>query len=275
MKRVLILGGSGLIGKAVIARISRDPDFQVCATYFSNILLHDNVCCYKLDVGEPGSISSILNIVKPQIVVSCLRGDFKKQLSLHSIISEYLKQTSGILYYFSTTNVFDGDLSRAHYEDDAPVSQTDYGRFKIECEKTIKEILRENACILRIPQVWGKVSLRMVELNGPKEITLYPELFINTNTDNMIAKQLCYIINNGLRGAFHLAAEDLICHKEFYLRLIKNLGASPAVHDDYNEKGNFALLSKRSGEFPLELRFTNEDVINSITASFRENHEPV
>lgn len=275
MKRILILGGSGLIGKAVIARMSRDSEFQVSATYFSNKVLSDNVNCYKIDVGEPESISGILNVVKPQIVVSCLRGDFAKQLALHAIIAEYLKQNSGIMYYFSTTNVFDGDLSKPHYEDDVPVSQTEYGRFKIECENTIKDVLRENACILRIPQIWGKSSPRMKELKGSKEITLYPELFINTNTDDMAAKQLRYIIDNDLRGTFHLAAENAVRHKEFYLRLIKKLGVSPAVHDDYSEKGVFALLSNRSDEFPLELHFTNEAVINSITASLPGSHGPV
>ena len=158
------------------------------------------------------------------------------------------------MYFFSTTNVFDNDFSKPHYEDDVPNSRTDYGRYKIECEKSISEILNDNACILRIPQVFGKYSPRMIQLlkslNNNKAITVYPKLFLNVNTDVMIAKQLCYIIENKLSGIFHLVSENIDKYSNFYNELIMRLGFDNAeIEENLEEEGYFALLSRRTEEF--------------------------
>jgi dTDP-4-dehydrorhamnose reductase len=223
----------------------------------------------KLNIQDEYNISSILNTLKPQIIISCLRGDFNKQLILHVKTAEYLRENGGSLYFFSTTNVFDNDLSKPHYEDDLPNSHTDYGQYKIECEKKISEILHDNACILRIPQVWGKSSPRMKELlsslHSNKDIIVYPKFYCNTNTDVMIARQLCCIINNNLKGIFHLVPEDIINYKDFYKELMTGLGFRNAnIEENSEEEGYFALLSKRTNEFPEQLRFTNKSVIDYL-----------
>lgn len=269
MNKVLILGGSGLVGTAVINEMTKYNQFDVYSTYFQSPILLNQGKCFKLDIEEEDKINSILNILKPQIIISCLRGDFKKQLIVHIKIAEYLKENGGSLYFFSTTNVFDNDLSKPHYEDDLPNSHTDYGQYKIECEKKISEILHDNACILRIPQVWGKSSPRMKELlnslHSNKDIIVYPKFYCNTNTDVMIARQLCYIINNNLKGIFHLVSKDIINYRDFYKELITGLGFRNArIEENFEEEGYFALLSKRTNEFTEQLRLTNKSVINYL-----------
>jgi len=148
---------------------------------------------------KKGHFPFYVTTLKPQSVISCLRGDYNKQLILHTKIAEYLKETDGRLYFLSTTNVFDNDLSKPHYEDDLPNSCTDYGQYKIECEKKIIETLHDNACILRLPQVWGKDSPRMKHLlkslTNNEKIVVCPKLFFNTNTDIVIAKNgVCVVM---------------------------------------------------------------------------------
>lgn len=264
MKKVLVLGGSGLVGKAVINEISKNPEFQVYGTYYKNRAgLYPNRS-FAMDIEIPSNINRSLDIVKPDIIVSCLRGDFKHQLSMHIKAAEYLKKNNGRLYFCSTTNVFDNDMSRPHYENDMVNSFTEYGKYKIECEKRITEILQHNAIILRLPQVWGKNSPRLDQLYNNETVTVYPKLFCNMNTDVIIAKQLLYIIESNLKGIFHLAAEDVINHKDFYRELIKWLGYDVRLQESYDEEGYFALLSNRNEEFPDELRYKNESVINYL-----------
>lgn len=269
MFKILILGGSGLIGKAVRNEMNKYNQFDNYSTYFHNPIPSNEDRSFKLNMEDEDNISRILNTLKPHIIVSCLRGNFNKQLILHIKIAEYLKKNGGKLYFFSTANVFDNDLSRPHYEDDLPNSHTDYGQYKIECEKKIAEILADNVCILRIPQVFGKSSPRMKDLlqslHNNKEIVVYPNFFYNTNTDVMIAMQLCYIINNNLNGIFHLASEDVVNYKDFYNELILGLGFKDSIiEENFDEKGYFALLSKKSNVFPEELRITNKSVINYL-----------
>jgi dTDP-4-dehydrorhamnose reductase len=267
--KVLILGGSGFVGTAVIDEMTKYNQYDVNLTYFQNPILLNQGKCFKLNIEEEDNIISILNTLKPQVIISCLRGNFKKQLIVHIKIAKYLKENGGRLYFFSTTNVFDNDLSKPHYEDELPNSHTDYGQYKIECEKKISELLHDDACILRIPQVWGKDSPRMKELlnslQSNKDIIVYPKFYHNTNTNVMIARQICYIINNNLKGVFHLASEDIINYKDFYKKLITGLGFTNArIEENYEEDGYFALLSKRTNEFPEQLRFTNKSIINYL-----------
>lgn len=112
-----------------------------------------------MNIDDIDNLSSLLNSIKPHSIISCLRGDFDKQLILQTKVAEYLKYNNGRLYFCSTTNVFDNDLSMPHYENDLPNSNSDYGRFKIECENRITEILQDSAHILKLPQVWEKIHL--------------------------------------------------------------------------------------------------------------------
>jgi dTDP-4-dehydrorhamnose reductase len=272
MEKVLVLGGSGLVGRAIMSEMNQSQDFQMYATYYENPAHLNQDRHFKFNLENPKHISSILDTIKPQKIISCLRGDFTKQLIVHTHIAEHLKKSGGRLYYFSTTNVFDHDLSRPHDEDDQPNSCTDYGQFKIACEKGMIEILQERVCILRIPQVWGKDSPRMKQLvnllDHNEAVTIYPKLLCNTNTDSMIAKQLCYIIENNLTGIFHLTAEDVVYHNEFFTELIAGLGyQNPLMQENVEEEGYFALFSNRMKEFPERLRINNKSVIDFLIQS--------
>ncbi|MDF2880502.1 MAG: dTDP-4-dehydrorhamnose reductase [Clostridiaceae bacterium] len=269
MKKILILGGSGLLGKAIINEMNKHNKFQYYITYFKNPISLNEDRSYKMNIEDIENVNSLLNTLKPDIIVSCLRGDFKKQLDIHIKAAEYLKKKGGSLYFFSTTNVFDNDFSRPHYEGDLPNSCTEYGQFKIECERRITDILHDNACILRLPQVWGKDCPRIKEIlstvGDNKEVLVYPKLFHNTNINVMIARQLCYIMDNNLKGTFHLASEDVVNYKDFYNDLIKGLGLNNAAFkEDFHEEGYFALLSKRNNEFPKQLIMTNKSVVNYL-----------
>jgi dTDP-4-dehydrorhamnose reductase len=269
MKKVLVLGGSGLVGKAIISEMNKDKEFKIYGTYFRNPISWHQDTSLELNIEDSTHISSLLNNLKPQIVISCLRGDYDKQLTLHIKVAEYLKESGGSLFFFSTTNVFDNDLSKPHYEDDLPNSCTDYGKYKIECENRMIDILHDNACILRLPQIWGKDSPRMNELLNSlsinEKIEVCPNLFFNTNTDLMLANQLYYIIKHRLNGIFHLVAEDVINQKDFYNKLILGLGYNNTrIQESMNEKGFFALSSKRKNEFPKQLRITNNAVIKYL-----------
>lgn len=270
MDRLLVLGGSGLIGTEIINEMNKHKNFDVYATFYKRaMILLNKEKCFRLDIEILEDINEILNTVKPQIIISCLRGDFHKQLALHKIIAEYLKNNNGKLYFLSTANVFDNDFSRPHYEDDLLNSHSDYGKYKIECEKSIIEVLHDNACIIRIPQVWGKNSPRMKEIlksiKNNEKIVVYPKLFLNTNTDTMIAKQIAYIIQKNLKGIFHLAAEDITSNKYFSNELITKLGYNNAkIQEEFDVEGTFGLLSKRNSEFPKELLLTNNAVIEYL-----------
>ncbi|MBP2650995.1 MAG: dTDP-4-dehydrorhamnose reductase [Firmicutes bacterium] len=270
MHNVLILGGSGFLGTAIINELKKHSRFKVYATYFQSrpkqLILDGN---FKLNIEDLNKISNILNISQPQTIVSCLRGDYTQQLALHIKIAKYLKKTHGKLYFFSTANVFDYDLTKPYAEDDLPKSSSAYGTFKLSCENKILEILHDNACILRLPQVFGKAAPRMNHLLNSlrlnEKVVVYPNLFFNINIDTIVAKQLCYIITRNLTGIFHLATGDIVNQKDFYRQLVTGLGfTNVRFQESFAEKGYFALSTKRGAELPDWLKLMNISAIDYL-----------
>lgn len=272
MQKVLVLGGSGLVGSAIIAELNRQEAYQVHASYFEIPLLLNHHRSFKLNIEDAATLHDILDTVKPHRVISCLRGDFTNQLALHTKVAEFLRETGGRLYFLSTANVFDNDRSKPHDEDDVPNSCTEYGQYKITCEKAITEILQEDACILRLPQVWGTQAPRMNQLlrslQSEERVVVYPKLYCNTTIDVLVAKQIRHIMENELTGIFHLAAEDAVGNRDFYEGLIRGLGFQRVnIKENFGEVGYFVLSSKRTKEFPEGLRLTNQAVIDYLTAA--------
>lgn len=82
------------------------------------------------------------------MVISALRGDFEKQLAVHKIITDDLAMHNGKIIYISTVNVFDGECSVPHYENDKRILNSDYGRFKIYCEDLLRIRMDDQAVLV-------------------------------------------------------------------------------------------------------------------------------
>lgn len=270
MKKVLILGGSGLVGNSLIKELS--SNYDIYATYDKhNINLNENK---KLCVNINNSLKLInfINDIKPHLIISCLRGDFKTQYTLHIDIANAIKNKNTSLYFCSTANVFDEDPTIGHYEDETPHALSDYGKFKIKCEKDLTSILNDRFHILRLPEIWGKNSPRfnnlISNLKSNNTIEVYSNYYKTTNLDVILAKQIHYIIDTNLNGTFHLCSTDIINNYDFIYELAKRLGFKNAnlkrVKIEDTEKYHLAIQSKRC-ELPNEIQITNKDIINYLT----------
>lgn len=268
MEKILILGASGLVGKALITELN--GKYDVYGTYNSKRIEELKDKGFKFNVDNYNKIKEILDKVKPKLIISCLRGDFEKQLQTHKTVANYIKDVNGTMYFCSTANVFDGDTTTSKYENDERNAKSDYGKYKIQCEELLEETIGNNAVILRLPMILGKNSRRINELiqnlENNEEIELFTNLFITTNTDVMLAKQIHYLIKNNLKGIFHLATDDVIVYKDFIKKLIKEwkyenakIKEVPIMEKDYY----LAILSKKN-ELPNDLRITNKDVLDYL-----------
>ena len=270
MKKLLIIGASGLVGKALAKKC--DKDFDVYGTYFTSATnLPDNKQ-FQMNIQEGEVLKKILNTVEPDIVISCLHGDFEQLLEFHRILAVELKNRSSLLYFLSTTNVFDGDLSRHHSEIDEPISKSEYGQYKINCEIMLQELMKDRAIIIRIPGIWGKNSprfnilLRHIETNEP--IKAYQNLECSFLTDVHLAKQLHFVLTNELRGIIHLTSKEKIIEAQFYEELIKKIASNQLAiqYTDYQDKEKiyfFGLDSSRN-ELPKNLKITNVEIIDYL-----------
>ncbi|MDF2856838.1 MAG: dTDP-4-dehydrorhamnose reductase [Neobacillus sp.] len=275
MEKVLILGASGLVGRALINELK--ADFDLYGTFSSSPLTSlSEGKSFRLEVQQIEIMRQLIGSIKPDIVISFLRGNFDDQLQFHKELALELRNSQSRLYFFSTTNVFDGDFTKPHTETDTPISESDYGKFKIECEKMLKEILDDRAMIIRIPAIWGKSSPRwnrvLETINENKRIELYSNLVYSNLLDVQLARQLRYIIENTLKGTFHLTSEDLINEGQFFEEMIGRLACEKELLQFSLFQGNenthyFALKSTRK-DLPDRLQMTNRDIISYLLGSF-------
>ncbi|MDQ0199223.1 sugar nucleotide-binding protein [Neobacillus ginsengisoli] len=270
MEKVLILGASGLVGKALIEECK--DGYDLYGTYCSSSTNLPKDKQFQLDVQQIVKMKEILQSIKPDIVISCLRGEFTQQIEFHKELAMELHNSSSVLYYFSTANVFDGDYSRHHTEADIPVAQSDYGKFKIDCENILKQILEDRAIMIRIPAIWGKDSPRMNLIKESIEknqmINVYSNLVCNNLLDTQLAKQLRFIIENHLKGIFHLGSVDMMTHGEFYERLVNTLSSEAKIVrfnlcDESGDTYYWGLTSNRK-DIPDCLQCTNESIISCL-----------
>lgn len=266
MERILILGASGLVGKALSKELNEKYD--VYGTYNRNKILSINSTYY--DMSKVNKIADILNKVKPSKIVYCLTGDFNTQIELLNELTKYLMPINGKIYFCSTGNVFDGDTTVSHFKNQEPIAESDYGKFKIECEKILRKNLNDNGIVFRLPMIWGKHSTRLnaliAALEKDEKVDVYTNLYINNNTDEMLAKQIYYIIENDLKGIFHLGSSEVINYYEFIKKVITNLGYKDAKFNEETIPGEkyYQAVLPTIEELPKEFMFSNEYVINHI-----------
>ncbi|WP_185907833.1 sugar nucleotide-binding protein [Psychrobacillus soli] len=270
MKKILILGASGLVGKAIAKECLND--FDVYGTYFSSKTNLPDEKQFQLNIQDEKILRDILNLVQPDIIVSTLRGDFDEQLKFHRVLAEELKNGDSVLYFFSTTNVFDGDLSKHHSEEDEPISKSEYGQYKINCEEMLVQYLGNRSNIIRIPGMWGKNSPRLntmktnIETNN--QIQAYSNLECSFLLDVHLAHQMRFIFENDLRGIFHLGAVDMVNESAFLENLVNQLTTAEVniQRNHYQDKEStyyFGLVSNRN-DLPDSLKITNQEIISHL-----------
>jgi len=266
--KILVLGASGLVGKALLAELS--STFDVYGTYYQTKLGMKDDHQLQWNITDSKRILDWIAEINPHIIISCLRGEFDIQLEVHNQIIQKIKSTKTKLLFCSTTNVFDGDITKHHAEDDTPIATSDYGQFKIQCEKLIQSELGQQGVIMRLPMVWGKNSPRLNEIKdkiaNQLEVEAYENIYLNHASDQRIAKQIRSIIENDLSGIFHLATTDIDSQYSFISKLVQSFNTDvniKAIKVDNVEQYNFGLIINRT-DLPKHFTYDNNQLISEI-----------
>ncbi|MEN8790330.1 MAG: sugar nucleotide-binding protein, partial [Flavobacteriaceae bacterium] len=150
--KVLILGGSGFLGHALYKELCNY--YNTYATYCTASSFEDNQQFFSYDMRED-DIYRLLERIKPQVIISALRGDFSSQIQAHQHICEYLIKNKCRLYFLSSANVFDAYSKYPSYEYDKTLSESIYGKLKIRIENMLLRLPKAKTAILRVPMVFG------------------------------------------------------------------------------------------------------------------------
>ena len=270
MNRILILGASGFIGNSLYKELL--PYFDVYGTYNrSNKEMKNNQVMYQFNV-EVDDILDLLKNIKPNIIISSLRGDYKSQFKIHQHLVNYAKETIHCkIFFLSSVNVFDGKSRYPSYEIDQMLAKSTYGKYKVSVERLMMNLPSNKYAILRLPMVFGINSPRIHQLKQAYKqkaaIEVFPNLIISITTANKIAQQIHYLINKRLHGIYHLSSKDMIHHDELFNELSERLELNDIVFKQVyqsNDDTYLAILPKKN-KLPKTYRITVSQVIDEIT----------
>ncbi|ALV61159.1 MULTISPECIES: dTDP-4-dehydrorhamnose reductase family protein [Burkholderia] len=170
---ILLVGASGLLGRAVAASLSREPSLTLLATIRNPqgagakrlALPPDNIA--ELDVLDQPSLERLFEIHKPAAVILCAaerRPDVCERdpaaarainvtapARIGALAARYGAWTLGI----STDYVFDGKAA-PYSEDATPNPLNIYGRTKLEGEAALLAA-SPLSCVLRLPLLFGPI----------------------------------------------------------------------------------------------------------------------
>jgi len=265
-KKILILGGSGFIGNAIYKELCNY--FDTYATYCSSgRAFEDNKQFVRYDMLED-DIYQLLEQIRPQVIISALRGNFGPQIQAHQHIAEYLVKNDCKLYFLSSANVFDAYSKYPSYEHDKTLSESVYGRLKIRIENMLLRLPRSKMAILRVPMVFGNSSPRVKEMKkfiwNNEPIEVFPNLIINVISINKLTQQIHYLINRNKIGIYHLGSYDLVHHEDFIKDILERIGSFNPIFKRVfttNEERYLAVLPK-DNKLPKNLRISCQEIID-------------
>lgn len=265
-KKILILGASGFIGNAIYKELC--SYFDTYGTYFSaRRSFEDNQQFLRYDI-ETDDLYSLLEEIRPQVVISALRGNFAAQILAHQHLTEYIRDHHSKVYFISSANVFDAYSKYPSYEYDKTLSESVYGRLKIKIENMLLRLPKEKMGILRVPMTFGTFSPRVKELKTALEnkepIEVFPNLIINVTSDDKLTQQIHYLINRNKSGIFHLGSKDLVHHEDFIQELVSRIGLYNPVYKRIftTNQDRYLAVLPRSNKLPENLRIHYQEVID-------------
>lgn len=262
-KRALLLGATGLVGRAAAGRL--EEDYQIIPA--AGRCAPENGYC--LPVEAPEALKEVLLREDPDVVISSVRGDYPAQITFHRALAEWLAGKDKRLLYMSTANVFDGRLTQPWTEADPPAPASDYGVFKRDCEAMLGRLLGEQLTVFRLAAVWSPGCPRVRQLRRSSESgephPTYPGYTINVTLADQIGDYARYVLSRELHGIFHVGTTDTVNYAAFEEMVCRALHIPPPVFapEPAEEEAFLAVLPAR-GEIPADLQMTVSHVLSAL-----------
>lgn len=256
--------------------IRRDPHvslfFNRCREYsISPVLIRESYSGGMNEIVREVSQTRMIggNSLAGRSIAAGLGGSYQSQMNFHKILEAWLAKERKRLLYISTANVFDGSLSKPWTEYELPVPKSAYGSFKRDCEIMPGKMLGEQLIIFRLAAVWSSDCPRIQQLkqyscNGETYRT-YPDYRINVTLAEQIGNYAKYVLDNDLRGIFHVGTADTVNYFSFEQMVCERLkiGLPQFTAETEGCEKVFAILPSRK-EIPDELQMSVSDVLAAL-----------
>jgi dTDP-4-dehydrorhamnose reductase len=239
MKKILVLGGEGMLGHKIYKIFSKEYDTYATFLDFSEILKQTGIfnelkVFSKINVFQFGTLKKTMDEVQPDFIINCIgmikqrEGAKIPKISIYlnsffpHLLAEYCKKTGSKLIHVSTDCVFSGKKG-GYREDDFSDAEDLYGRTKYLGEVNYGNALTYRTSLIG-QELFSTVSLVEWFLSQEhKSVSGYVNSIFTGLTTIAFGRELKRMVNEfpELKGLYHLSSEKI--NKFELLNLIKNI----------------------------------------------------
>lgn len=239
MHRLLITGGTGYLGQALI-HLAHRCGYMVVATYYSRsppLEAHPDVSWLPLDVCDPFAVEEGIDLVQPHSIIHTVYrqhepGLWNTTAQGAGIVAQVAQQAGARLIHLSSDVLFDGEQERPYTEEDAPTPITAYGRAKADAEHLVQKAC-PGAVLVRTSLIYGfhpidRHTLFMLDIaRGNQTAVLFRDEYRCPIFVDDLAAALLELLHLPYQGVIHIAGSERLSRYEFGVLLAQAYGKNP------------------------------------------------
>ncbi len=232
MTRLLVVGGTGLLGRALLRETATRGIPDVVATHHSTPPGRD-VRSVRVDLTDDESIAAAVAEASPDLVINAayakndtmdaVTGAGPARLAAHLSPATHLVQ-------LSTDIVFDGDQRRPYVETDPVSPVNDYGRAKAHAEAAVATA-RPDATIVRTSLLYGGDPPTVQEALVRQGVRFFTDEVRCPLRVDVLARAVLDLGEKRAEGRWHVAGAEALDRLSFARLLAPHCGVDPATLD--------------------------------------------
>jgi dTDP-4-dehydrorhamnose reductase len=276
MKSLLVTGGSGLLGSAVVRQaVGR---FKVLSTYHMNPVSLEGAEFIHADLLNEKDLGT-LSLEKPEIIVHCAAltnvdyceshpdEAYAQNVQASSNVAKIAQDNGSFLIHISTDGVFNGEKG-FYSEDDSPDPINSYGKSKLDAERKVSKAYA-HCCIVRTnifgwnPTTRKSMAEWMISvLSSGQALSAFKDVVISPLLVNDLAELLFELCHLEHEGTIHIGSRNSCSKLQF----------AHAIAKVFNlDEGNIKPISV--DELHLEARRPKNTSLNVLRISSLLKHE--
>jgi dTDP-4-dehydrorhamnose reductase len=242
MKKLLVVGASGLLGSKVLS--SARGRYESWGTYNPEVDGKDLWRLEPVDMGSKDEVDKLFKKTEPDAVIltaamtnvdACEKEPLvanRVNASGPTIIARACNEFGARLVHVSTDYVFDGSKSRKYRETDIPRPISVYGSSKLAGEKAVMSTAPE-AAVVRTAVLYGWNPIEgkenfatwvLKKLRANEKVTLFDDQRISPTFADDLAEALLGILDKAVSGVFHVCGPDCLNRVESGLMIADVFG---------------------------------------------------
>ncbi len=257
--RCLVIGSTGLVGKAVFSSFMRDG-METYGTYMN----HPVGNLFKTDIRDRNSLRKVFEKSRPDVVVMTSALTWVDYCETHQQetwainvegtrnVADLCRKHSSSIVFMSTDYIFDGQ--NGPYKENAEINPINfYGKTKAEGEKIVTGL--ETHLIIRTTVVFDynepkNFVSRLIDQNKKgMEVKVPNDQYGNPTLASNLSEVVMELVKKGKTGVYNVCGKTWLQRHEFALILAEKLGLDKSLITgvDTEELNQAARRPKKGG----------------------------